>query len=945
MLTMRQIYRVAPCQRVGDQHWDLFCSLCRENGITYDQLRRYFKSGSFPGPSIIDVVPPIPSSMPVLSPLVASEAPSVMIRESPGIYEMRSVIKIPLSSVRPLVSVVIPTYKRRDLVVNAVGSVLAQTYRPLEVVVVEDGSQVGTEETLRGRFEAEMKLGAVRYFWKPNGGIGSTLNWGIQRARGELVAWLSDDDWYDCEENTLLEHSVSEHVKDPTLGMTYASYSVQWEGRNQVTVYEAAEFPTRKAAFEHLLKECFINGSSSVYKKKVFDHIGHFNEWLKYGQDLDFYYRLLMYFGIKKVPYVRRPLLNYRMNAAVQRPTAAEGCRIETAIVKERARFMAEKGRQTVTAMVCMKDEKALIDQCLNDLSMYVDQIVLFDDGSTDGSEELVKKWSKISMLHRQAPKGNVRTEGVDRQKLLEMMQAVTPEGHWGLFIDCDEVFEDRYKTDIWKEIKNPEANLWYYREMNFWRSTDRYRVDELWNKGWFGRLFRNMPGLTIRSKVNEHCGGVPCNIPGAGPHWAETSICPSGRRSSVRCKHWGYADRARAEARYRALMERDTDVDLQTRHLRYDRMLDENGIRFEDYQGDWYWTEPKPEETGVAATETSGLSGGTDRLRVLMVNLVYDPAGVNWYLHDALNAHTTCRSSYVTDHIHVKLPSATIKQWTTSELNAVIDEADIIHFNQYHPWHPHALPSNIGKLVDWKQVAIKKPWVLHLHGGNILYDPSRYLRGVIGSPKIIVCSPLYVQSVPHSVWLPNVLLLDHPLYQPEVRDWGDRIMVAQKMHSRNVDYIKGTKALAEVINTELRDNSGFPIQMDTFTDMGLDECLTRSGKHHICIDNITQGFVGMSAWEGLAKNQLVIARLDPIVEEAYRAFGDGDAPPIVNVRWLVDLAAELRRFCEHRSELRDQSLKGRPWMTRHYTPKRIAGLYTAFYEKAIEDWGKKSTK
>jgi hypothetical protein len=90
----------------------------------------------------------------------------------------------------PTVSVVIPTYQRRDLVAGAVRSVLAQTYNDLEVIVVDDGSVDGTCESL-ATLDCEL-----RYHRQPNRGVAAARNAGVALARGSIVAFLdSDDRW------------------------------------------------------------------------------------------------------------------------------------------------------------------------------------------------------------------------------------------------------------------------------------------------------------------------------------------------------------------------------------------------------------------------------------------------------------------------------------------------------------------------------------------------------------------------------------------------------------------------------------------------------------------------------------------------------------------------------------------------------------------------------
>ena len=93
----------------------------------------------------------------------------------------------------PTVSVVIPTFNRADLVVEALGSVFAQTLDDLEAILVDDGSTDGTAERVRERFAGESRL---RVLEKPNGGASSARNRGLDVARGRYVAFLDSDDLY-----------------------------------------------------------------------------------------------------------------------------------------------------------------------------------------------------------------------------------------------------------------------------------------------------------------------------------------------------------------------------------------------------------------------------------------------------------------------------------------------------------------------------------------------------------------------------------------------------------------------------------------------------------------------------------------------------------------------------------------------------------------------------
>jgi glycosyltransferase involved in cell wall biosynthesis len=104
---------------------------------------------------------------------------------------------------RPI-SVVIPTRDRRELVLACVASVLAQTRRPDEILVVDNGSRDGTLDALR-------RLEGIKVLREPRPGVSHARNRGIESARGELVAFIDDDaaaapDWLErlaaCVEST-----------------------------------------------------------------------------------------------------------------------------------------------------------------------------------------------------------------------------------------------------------------------------------------------------------------------------------------------------------------------------------------------------------------------------------------------------------------------------------------------------------------------------------------------------------------------------------------------------------------------------------------------------------------------------------------------------------------------------------------------------------------------
>lgn len=123
-----------------------------------------------------------------------------------------------------MVTVLIPTFNRKEYVVRAVQSVLAQTYAgELEIIVIDDGSTDGTEELFRAQLDSR-----IRYERLPtNQGVHMARNRGLDIARGELIAFLdSDDEFFP----TTLEKAVAVFDANPGIGLVLAPYVMEKDG-------------------------------------------------------------------------------------------------------------------------------------------------------------------------------------------------------------------------------------------------------------------------------------------------------------------------------------------------------------------------------------------------------------------------------------------------------------------------------------------------------------------------------------------------------------------------------------------------------------------------------------------------------------------------------------------------------------------------------------------
>ena len=182
-----------------------------------------------------------------------------------------------------LVSIVIPLYNGSNYVEEAIKCALAQTYRNIEIVVVNDGS---TDDGA-GRAICERYADKIVYFEKENGGCASALNYGIKRANGSFISWLSHDDLY---EKTKIEKQVAAYEKH---GLHTENTIVSNIGGLIDSKGEKISHPKRKAtglykskaAFRYMLQKSCPNGCGLLIPKSVFEKCGYFDESLRFVLD------------------------------------------------------------------------------------------------------------------------------------------------------------------------------------------------------------------------------------------------------------------------------------------------------------------------------------------------------------------------------------------------------------------------------------------------------------------------------------------------------------------------------------------------------------------------------------------------------------------------------------------------------------------------------------
>lgn len=191
----------------------------------------------------------------------------------------------------PLVSIVIPVYNGSNYLKQAIDSALAQTYKNIEVIVVNDGSNDnGATERIALSYGDK-----IRYFSKPNGGVSSALNRGITEMRGQYFSWLSHDDIYaprkiENQISLLAKFSESNNVAlCSSRQIDSENRFINGNGKDRFNGEQAIEW--QKALYS-VIKDGAFNGCALLIPKIVFEKCGVFNEKYRYIQDSEMWMRI-----------------------------------------------------------------------------------------------------------------------------------------------------------------------------------------------------------------------------------------------------------------------------------------------------------------------------------------------------------------------------------------------------------------------------------------------------------------------------------------------------------------------------------------------------------------------------------------------------------------------------------------------------------------------------
>ena len=184
----------------------------------------------------------------------------------------------------PLVSVIIPTYNRTALISRAINSVLNQTFRDFECIVIDDASDDGTDQLDILKTPAP----GLRYIKLPShSGVSKARNAGVAETSGQWIAFLdSDDEW----RSRKLEQQVQWHCANP--GFAISQTKEIWVRRGTRVNPPKTHEKKEGYIFGQSLRQCMVTPSSVMLSRKLFLDTGGFDETLPACEDFDLWLRI-----------------------------------------------------------------------------------------------------------------------------------------------------------------------------------------------------------------------------------------------------------------------------------------------------------------------------------------------------------------------------------------------------------------------------------------------------------------------------------------------------------------------------------------------------------------------------------------------------------------------------------------------------------------------------
>ncbi|PSL01257.1 glycosyltransferase family 2 protein [Cecembia rubra] len=198
-------------------------------------------------------------------------------------------------------SVIIPLYNKVAFIESAINSVLQQDYKDFEIIVINDGSTDGGVELVSKKFGNNIKL-----INQINSGVSAARNAGIANSKFPWVAFLDADDYWASTYLSSLNKFIKDNSQINIIGSSYGSRLEDLECPLEINCFPIENY------FKKAIKYTYFFTSATAIRRDFFFKNSGFDPKIKLGEDLDVWFRAILYYG--KAFYIPHRLVFYNQN-------------------------------------------------------------------------------------------------------------------------------------------------------------------------------------------------------------------------------------------------------------------------------------------------------------------------------------------------------------------------------------------------------------------------------------------------------------------------------------------------------------------------------------------------------------------------------------------------------------------------------------------------------
>jgi len=545
-----------------------------------------------------------------------------------------------------------------------------------------------------------------------------------------------------------------------------------------------------------------------------------------------------------------------------------------------------------VSIIVPVWNEERYLYECLESIKRqtYANfEVIIINDGSTDNSKYLIDNWclsdSRFKAFHRDYNLGIGRS-------LNEGFSLAT--GDFQTWISADNWVEDSFLEELLKSLNDNISCVLAY--------SDWYQIDD-------NSITVQQTGPYYKSRLQRQCYIGPCWL---FRRQAKEAVGP-------------YCHDLCEDYYMHLLLSEQGDFAYVPKVLGAWRNHRNNSTSRLSIKSNW-------RESCVAKSKARWKSAA---YKIAYVCPYLDSANVGWLLVNGIN---DLSKNFAARHI-LSFKTSMVGGYDLlidddiDEVKTVLDEADIIYVNNEFPEKSPKL--NLVELLR------KKPNILHVHGGSIGWNNNRiFEHQKLYNSKLLTCIPGHY----FGKWVPNYMpvtdgpwpLTNSRFYEPSISRTYDYPLKLLCHH--NYDTGKGIDLIKMAIHYIRGGAHGskcpeFYSSVRYDLGMNLWEHLLLKQDYHVCVDQITHGYVGMAAWESMVQSTAVIARLDEITMGVYKDFF-GEIPPIINCRLIDDIVMWIIKLANNIDLAKEYGRLNREWILKYYNANSLIKSYeNVFWE------------